>query len=369
MSEPIHVFDLRHTRGVTRHLFGRGAIAAGVENLDPELSAREVFVVSARPILDLHAAALDPLRDVAGRLEILEVPDGEAAKSVGEAESLWRRLLALGGKRDSLLVAFGGGSVSDLTGFVGGAFLRGVDWIVLPTTLLAQIDAAVGGKTGVDLPESKNAVGLFHHPRAVWAELPLLATLPRDQLRSGLVEAVKVGAILDRPLFERLEEEIEPLLAGEPDRLAPAVAAAARVKATLVESDPDEHGPRRLLNFGHTLGHAIEAEVGYGRIAHGDAVAHGILFALELSLEQGGDPASVRRVRDLVARLGIPELPRLDVAGLLSRMSTDKKARRSGLTWILLEALGRGRFAEPIAAPELERRLEEFFDPSRDGLV
>ena len=360
-------FELPHARGVTRHVYGPGAIAAGAAQMEGHLAARSLFLFAVRPVLELHAGELEAVRQRAGRFEVVEIPDGEAAKTIAVAESVWRRLLTAGGLRDSLVAAFGGGSVSDLAGFVAGAFLRGVDWIGIPTTLLAQVDAAVGGKTGVDLPEAKNAVGLFHHPLAVWAEPALLRTLPGEQVRSGLVEVIKVGAILDPGLFDTVERELDALRSADPARLAPVVASAARAKAALVASDPDEQGPRKLLNFGHTLGHALEAEIGYGEIAHGDAVAHGLRFALELS-DGRGDDAFAARLRTLLDRLGVPPLPELDAGRLLERIARDKKARHDGVDWILLAGAGRGE-VERLPPEEVERRLLDFLRRARRATV
>ena len=356
----IERFELPHPRGSTPHLYGEGAIAAGVAELGPRLAGGSLFVVSARPILDLHASALEPLRDAAATCEVIEVADGEAAKSVDEAERLWRRLSRGGGRRDSIVAAFGGGSVCDLAGFCAGTFLRGVSWIAMPSTLLAQVDAAIGGKTAIDLAEAKNAVGLFHHPHAVLAEPGLLSTLPGVERRSGLVEAIKVGAVVDRELFALLERSIERLLAGDVRALAAVAAAAARAKARLVGADPEEAGARQLLNFGHTLGHALEAEVGYGRIAHGDAVAHGMRFALALSRAAGLTATGAERLQALLDRLGVPGLPALDAARLVTRISRDKKARAEGVGWVLMTGLGEGRFGVLRPPEEVAERLEEF---------
>jgi 3-dehydroquinate synthase len=253
------------------------------------------------------------------------------------------------------VIAFGGGSVGDLAGFAAGTFLRGVAWIQVPTTLLAQVDAAVGGKTAIDLAEAKNAVGLFHHPLAVVADAELLVTLSGDHLRAGLVEAVKTAAVADEALFVRIEARLDRLLAGDPDALGAVAAGGARAKAALVETDPEEAGERKLLNFGHTLGHAIEAEMGYGAIAHGDAVAHGMRFALRLSTATGADAAFAGRVGLLLDRLAVPALPRLEVDALLARVARDKKAREDALSWVLTGAPGRGR-VEARLSPELVRR-------------
>jgi len=360
MVDDFAAFELAHPRGTTRLRYGPGAIERGAAELGPEISGRAVFVVSSAPILDLHRSALEPVRRASARFEILEVPDGEAAKTVGVAERVWNELVDRGGRRDSRLVAFGGGSVSDLTGFVAGAFLRGVGWFALPTTLLAQVDAAVGGKTGVDLPAAKNAVGLFHHPIAVLAEPALLATLPPGERRSGAVEVVKVAAILDASLFARVEAELPALLAADDAARPRLVAQAARRKAEVVAADPEESGDRKMLNFGHTLGHALEAEIGYGRILHGDAVAHGIRFALELAVAAGRPGKGAARLGAVLDRLGTPALPELEAAALQARMGSDKKARENGLGWVLMEAIGSGRHGVVVSPETVASTLGAF---------
>ena len=361
MSATIDRFELRHPRGATRLVAGPGALEAALDELGAALAGRSVFLVTAAPIETLHGASLTALErrcEVAGRLL---VPDGEAAKGAEVAAGLWRELAARGALRDSVVVAFGGGSVGDLAGFVAGTFARGIELVQMPTTFLAQVDAAIGGKCAIDLPESKNAVGLFHHPIAVVADSRWLSTLPRPQLRSGLVEAIKMAALLDLELLARIEAELELLLAGDAEALGPVVARAMRAKVAVVESDPEERGGRRvLLNFGHTLGHALEAEAGYGSLLHGDAVAHGLRFALRLSRERGGDAAFADRLERLIARLDLPPLPRLDAARLLERMGRDKKARKGGAIWVLARGAGDG-WTDAGVAPELvARELERF---------
>lgn len=364
-------FGLRHPRGETLHAYGLGALERGLAALAPSLSGRALFAVSSRPILDLHGPRLETAASgLGGSWRVLEVTDGEPAKSVAEAERLWRQLVLAGGRRDSVLIAFGGGSVGDLAGWVAASFLRGVEWLQVPTTLLAQVDAAVGGKTAIDLPEAKNAVGAFHHPMGVVAEAGLLATLPRAELRSGLVEAIKTAALLDLELLERIERDLERLLAGDPETLAPVASSAARAKAALVERDPEESGERRLLNLGHTLGHALEAEIGYGAIAHGDAVAHGLRFALRLSVAEGGDAAFAGRLERLLGRLGVPALPqpgKLDVDRLLERVGRDKKARAGGLGWVLVAGPGRGRLDVRLSAERLRGEIDAWLGERRAG--
>ncbi len=353
-------FELKHPRGVTRVVAGAGALAAAMEELAPGLAGRALFAVSSAPVLALHGDALAPLAGAARSFRILEVPDGEPAKSVAEAGRLWSALAAGGAKRDSVVAAFGGGTVGDLAGFAAATFLRGVEIVQLPTTLLAQVDAAIGGKTAIDLPEAKNGVGAFHHPSWVVADAGWLPTLPAEELRSGLVETVKTAALLDAGLLGRIERDLDRLLAADPAALGPVAAAAARAKANLVESDPEEAGPRALLNLGHTLGHALETAAGYGRLRHGDAVAHGLRFVLRLAAPRGLEPGYGARLEALLDRLAVPPLPPLAVPALLELVARDKKARESGLTWVLPIAPGRAVLTAGIPDAEVAARLAEW---------
>ncbi len=362
--------SLSHPEGSTPIRVGPRALAESAEDLGPWLAGRTVFLVSTPRVLEQHGARLVPLRAAGARWVELPVEEGEAAKTVDAAERLWSAMLAAGGKRDSRLVAFGGGSVGDLAGFAAGCFLRGIAYAQVPTTLLAQVDASIGGKTGVDLPGGKNTVGLFHHPAWVVADTSLLATLPRGELRSGLVEAIKMAALLDAPLFARLEADLDRCLAGDPEALAPVVAGAAAAKVAVVARDPTERGERRLLNYGHTLGHAIEAALAYRGLRHGEAVAYGMLFALRLAERAdaaGGSPppaGTAARTRALLGRLGLPPLPPLDAASLLPLLRRDKKAREAGLAWVLPSELGSGRIAEDLPPALVERELAAFLaDP------
>jgi 3-dehydroquinate synthase len=352
--------SLRHPGGVTGVWAGAGALAAARPDLAHWVAGRTLFVVTTPQVLVLHGERLAPLRDAAAHLRLLEVPEGEAAKSLAVAERLWNEMLLGGGKRDSRLVAFGGGSVGDLAGFAAACFLRGIESAQLPTTLLAQVDAAIGGKNAVDLPGGKNTVGTFLHPLFVICDTALLGTLPRAELRSGLVEVIKMAALLDPPLLAVVEAGLEPLLAGDAAALAPVVAAAAAAKIAVVERDPDERDERRLLNFGHTLGHAIESAGGYQGLRHGEAVAYGMLFALRLARRRGLDEAAARRIAALLGRLALPPLPPCDPQDLAARMARDKKARERGLVWVLPVALGQGAMVEDIGWKEIVGELRGF---------
>jgi 3-dehydroquinate synthase len=362
---------LRHPSGSTPVLVGEDALVSAVAaagRLAEWLSGRTAFLVTTPRVLGLHGHRLEPLRREASRWAVLEVEEGEPAKTVASAERLWSAMLAAGGKRDSRVLAFGGGSVGDLAGFAAGCFLRGVEFAQIPTTLLAQVDAAIGGKTGVDLPGGKNTVGVFHHPAFVVCDTSVLPTLPRAELRSGLVEVIKMAALLDPALLGRVEERLDSLLSGDPAELGPVAAAAAAAKIAVVERDPVEQGDRKLLNFGHTLGHAIETAGSYTGLRHGEAVAYGILFAGRLAVRQGFGYALAERLRSLLARLGLPPLPELDAGGLISLMARDKKARESGLSWVLPAGLGDGRVVDGVAMETVREELSPFLREPFAGL-
>ncbi|MCZ7650983.1 MAG: 3-dehydroquinate synthase [Thermoanaerobaculia bacterium] len=357
--------SLSHPRGESAIWCGAGALAAAGEELRAWAAGRRLFVLSSPRVRALHGAALDPVRAAAAAVEELSAPDGEAAKTIGEAERLWREMAARGGRRDSRLLCLGGGSLTDLGGFVAGAFLRGIEVAHCPTTLLAQVDAAIGGKTAVDLPEGKNLVGLFHHPALVVAEAAWLATLSREALREGLAEVVKVAALLAPDLLARVERDLDRLLAGE--ALGPVVSAAARAKAEVVARDPEERGERALLNFGHTLGHALETAAGHGALAHGDAVAWGIRFALLLARDRGWASDLAPRLETLLDRLAPPALPPLEPAAVLAALGRDKKGVEAGPRWVLPESLGRGRWGIAVPPDAVAGRLAGFLAAARSG--
>jgi len=362
LSSDITPLRLHHPDGTTPVIVGEGALSSVLPELEEWLAGRTAFVVTTPRVLALHGERLDVLCRAAAKWVILEAEEGEAAKTVGTAERLWNEMLSAGGKRDSRLLSFGGGSVGDLGGFVAGCFLRGIDFAQIPTTLLAQVDAAIGGKTGVDLPGGKNTVGLFHHPWMVVCDASLLPTLPREELRSGLVEVIKMAALLDPDLFALVERRLETLLDGDPAALGPVVAAAAAAKIAVVERDPTEQGDRRLLNFGHTLGHAIEVSCRYSGLRHGEAVGYGILFALRLARKRGLAAEAAKRIQALIRRLGLPPLPELDADDLMAVMARDKKARESGLVWVLPRSLGVGWMAGGIPDDEVRTELRSFLN-------
>jgi 3-dehydroquinate synthase len=275
------------------------------------------------------------------------VPPGEGSKSFAELERVIDRLLAFGLDRRDLVVALGGGVVGDLAGLAAALYMRGIDFVQVPTTLLAQVDSSVGGKTAIDTPRGKNLVGAFHQPRLVVADIDVLATLPPRQLRSGWAEVLKHGLICDAAFLDWLAGEGAGGSEGDPEALHRAVVRSIEIKSAIVGEDEKESGRRALLNLGHTFGHAIEAELGFDAevLAHGEAVALGCALAFRFSAASGLCPvADAARVEHVFAAAGLPT--RLEQAGvfsaerLLTRMAGDKKAEGGGVTLILARAIG-----------------------------
>jgi 3-dehydroquinate synthase len=362
---PPRTFDLEFgspsTR--TRLWIGRRGWAEASASLADWIADRALFVVTTPRVWSLHGEGLGSTLSRARRLTVLEVPDGESAKSLGVAGDLWRRMMAAGGKRDSRLMTFGGGSVGDLGGFVAACFLRGIEYAQAPTTLLAQVDASIGGKTGLDLPEAKNSVGAFHAPRWVISDTGWLATLEARELRSGWVEALKAAILFDADLFSDLER-IQPWKRPPGgDELDGLLGRCAAHKIAVVRQDPLEVGARRLLNLGHTLGHALETALDYQGLRHGEAVAYGILFVLRLAVARGMEPGQADRVAGILSDLQLPPLPVLDGRGILDLMARDKKATERDLRWVLPRRIGEAT-VEGVRPDHVAQALRAFLvDP------
>jgi len=290
----------------------------------------------------------------------LVLPPGEQEKTLARFGDVMDALAALGASRDVTILALGGGVVGDLAGFAAASWMRGVRFVQLPTTLLAMVDSSVGGKTAVDLPSGKNLVGAFHQPSAVIADTSTLDTLPRRELRAGLAEVVKYGAIADPDFFARLEAHADALLDRDPAALAEAIASSCRQKAGVVARDETEQGERMLLNFGHTFGHAIETEQGYGGLLHGEAISVGMVLAARLSTRLGRAPAAdADRLQALLQRFGLPvALPEgLDAEALLARMRLDKKAVSGALRLILWRGLGQADVVRDVPDADIRAVL------------
>ncbi|MCE7031887.1 3-dehydroquinate synthase [Lysobacter sp. GX 14042] len=345
-------------------LLSNGALLAG------QLRGRHVLLASDANVAPLHAErVIDALAGARPELAIARytMPAGEHEKTLARFGEVLDALARLGATRDATVLALGGGVVGDLAGFAAACWMRGIDVVQLPTTLLAMVDSSVGGKTAVDLPAGKNLAGAFHPPRAVIADTSTLRTLPDRELRAGLAEVVKYGAIFDAGFLDWIGAHADALLARDDAALAAAIMRSCQYKAGVVERDPYEHGERALLNFGHTFAHAIEAEQGYAGAAdglnHGEAVAVGMVLAADLSarleLAPRGDG---ERLRGLLQRLELPTtLPSgLRPEALLARMRLDKKADAAGLRFILWTAAGRARVVAGVPEDPIIATLEAF---------
>jgi len=349
-------------RARSRVRVGAGSLAGLGSFAAATTAARRAVVVSDSTVAALHGPlALRSLRRSGVAAELVTVPHGERSKSLRHLERLWAIFAELGLDRGGAVVALGGGVVGDLAGFAAATWLRGVPWVCVPTTVLAQVDSSIGGKTAVDLPHGKNLVGAFHQPAGVLVDPAILGTLPDRQLRAGLAEAVKTGMAVDGPLFLWLERHVERLLAGSPEALGEAVTRSLRAKARVVRADEREGGRRAALNYGHTLGHALEAAGGYRGLLHGEAVAIGMRVAAGLSVRFAGLPPAARRRQDaLLDSLRLPgRIPGTPLAKLLDAMSRDKKRRDGKIRWVLTPRMGHASVPRLISARWVEAALIE----------
>ncbi|MGH9479169.1 MAG: 3-dehydroquinate synthase [Terriglobales bacterium] len=324
---------------------GRGLLAeAGALVVRHRPAGGQVVVITAAPVRAAWGGMLEAALAQNGLAAcVLELPDGEPHKNLSQLETLAEAMVASGAGRDAVVVAFGGGVVGDVAALLASLYMRGVGLIHIPTTLVAMVDSALGGKTGVNLAAGKNLLGSFHHPQAMLVDPALLTTLDNRQYRSGMAEAIKYGIIGDAHLFAYVVEHAAALAGREPEPLERMIAACLRQKAAIVAADEREAGLRRILNFGHTLGHALESATAYTRFLHGEAVAWGMLAATRIAVRMGlcaeteGD-----RICTAVLCVCAP-LPRLEVepAELLRHAASDKKTRAGTLHWVLPRAVGK----------------------------
>jgi 3-dehydroquinate synthase len=325
-------------------LVERGALAQ-LPRFIP-LRSGKLFLVSTREVWNLHGPAISQVLDV----HPLFFVGGETNKRMSEVERLAEEMAAAGADRSSAVIAFGGGIVNDVGGFLAAIFMRGVPVIQVPTTLLAQVDAAVGGKTGVNLAAGKNLVGSFHQPLVVLIDPDLLGTLPEREYRAGLYEIVKCGIIRDADLFRLLDESAPAVLAQQPAMVDRIIADAVRIKAEVVSADEREGDLRRILNFGHTVGHALEAETRYERFLHGEAVAFGMRAAAALAVRTGDlAPAEYTAIDRVIAQYGpIPSLDGIQASRLAARLAADKKTVQGKVHFVLPTRIGDVRVVSGI---------------------
>ncbi|HUZ74980.1 MAG TPA: 3-dehydroquinate synthase [Stellaceae bacterium] len=348
-------------------VIGTGLLDQAGALMRPVLRQPRVVLVTDANVAALHLARLAAGLDDAGLVyETIVLPPGEQTKDFRHFQKLAEDILALGIERRTALVALGGGVVGDLTGFAAATLLRGIDYVQIPTTLLAQVDSSVGGKTAIDTKYGKNLVGAFYQPALVLADIDVLATLPRRELLAGYAEVVKYGLIRDRAMFEWLEAAGEGLVAGDAASRRRAVRASCAAKAAVVAADEREDGERALLNFGHTFGHALEVETGFGdALLHGEAVALGMRLAFDLSVRLGlCPPDSAARVRRHLAAVGLPvalggiaNARPLAADVLLAHMQRDKKVRDGRITLILARDIGQAFISPDVPAEVLREFL------------
>jgi 3-dehydroquinate synthase len=321
---------------------------------------RRAAIVTNTTVAPLYAARLERALTEAGVACLrIEIPDGEQYKEWNTLDAVFAQLLKARVDRRTTLVALGGGVVGDLAGFAAATYQRGVPFVQVPTTLLAQVDSSVGGKTAINHALGKNMIGAFHQPRAVIADLATLDSLPRRELASGLAEVVKHGAIHDAAFFAWIEDNAEALSGGRHEALAHAVRRSCEIKAAVVAEDEREQGARALLNFGHTFGHAIESGQGYGAWLHGEAVSAGMVLAARISSRLLGLPsADVERLRALLAKLGLPvDPPPMPIARWMEFMGRDKKNEGGSIALVLLDRLGSARIEKSAPQHAIETLL------------
>jgi len=340
---------------------GPGLLTGLGEQLRERPVGNRYVVVTDSNVEDyLGIDLLKMLRESGLQADLITFPAGEASKNMETVVALARRMLALGADRETAVLALGGGVVGDVAGFLASIYMRGVPLVQLPTTLLAQVDSSVGGKTGVDLPEGKNLLGTFYQPSAVHADIGVLCTLPEAELRNGLAEVVKYGMIRDPDLFILLEERWRDVLDLEPQVTASVVARSCRIKADVVAADEREGDLRRILNFGHTIGHAVEAAAQY-RIPHGEAVAVGMTAVCRISAKRGWMPEEeLHRLCALLERLGLPTaIPRsLETERLLDLLRHDKKARSGRIHFVLSKGIGIPAITDQVSREEIEAAIQ-----------
>lgn len=330
--------------------------------LDPFIAGRDVLIVTNEQLAPLYLKPLEAL--VTGsKVAKLVLPDGEATKNVETLMQIFDALVEQRFGRDCVLLTLGGGVVGDIGGFAAAAWQRGVDFIQIPTTLLAQVDSSVGGKTAINHPGGKNLIGAFHQPLCVLSDSDTLNTLPDRELAAGLAEVVKYGLLGDADLFAWLEREHEGLLKRDSEHLQHIVRRSCEIKAQIVAADEREQGQRALLNLGHTFGHAIERCAGYGEWLHGEAVAAGTCMAAAFSARIGWiEQADVERIRSLFVKLNLPvDPPRVDAGEFLAAMSMDKKVIGGEIRLVLLKSIGQAVVTADYPSHELVDLLSEQF--------
>lgn len=349
-------------------LLENGLLARAGECLGKILANRRVFIVTVPPVRRRWGRVL--VKSLAGsgiEAEVLVMPDGERSKRLPTLEKLAEKLIKLGADRSATLIALGGGVVGDVTGFLASIYMRGVDVIQVPTTVQAQLDAAIGGKTGVNLQSGKNLLGTFHQPRAVLIDPHVLTTLPSREYRAGLYEALKCGIIGDPSLFRLFEDRRRDVLDREPSVIEKVIADCVRLKASVVSADERESGFRQVLNLGHTIGHALEAETRYTQLLHGEAVAWGMIAATHIALSMGKlDSVAAGRITSAVLSLGSLPQVKVNAVNVMKRLRADKKTRAGVVHFILPREVGKVEIVSDVPETIVRSAVDEIRKLSGD---
>ena len=339
----------------------KGLLTKLPELLKPMNQGQKWVIFSQNEIISLYGNSLyKGLKSAGFQVELVVLPNGEKAKSLNELEGIFSQLIGMGCDRSSTFLALGGGVVGDATGFIAASFMRGVDYIQIPTTLLAMVDSSIGGKTGVNLPDGKNLVGAIWQPKAVVIDIELLKSLQEREITSAMGEVLKYGAILDRNLFEVVAEKLNDILnLSKPELLTEVIGRCAKLKADVVVEDEREGGKRRILNFGHTIGHALETHFGFETLRHGEAVAYGMLAAGKLSNEDGRlEIEDFELLQTTIKKLPLPKLPEFDAENILKIMQRDKKVKDRKINFVLLEAIGKTVIVDSIEKESIIKAME-----------
>src|ERR1700722_16899237 len=333
--------------------------------------ASRIFVITVPPVRRRWGAKLiKSLRSAGFKPEVIGMANGETAKRLATIETLAEKLSRMGADRKAVIIALGGGVVGDVAGLLASLYMRGVELVQIPTTVLAQVDASIGGKTGVNLGAGKNLLGTYHHPRVVLIDPEVLHTLSERAYRAGLYEALKCGIIGDLDLFLRFEQKRTQILKRDPAEIEGLIAQSVKLKAEIVSADEQEGGLRRVLNLGHTIGHALEAETGYRTLLHGEAVAWGLIAATNIGLSVGRtDSVTAGRIADAVLSLGrLPEL-KVSARKILARLQADKKTQNGAVHFVLPREIGKVEIASDVPDKVVINAVEELRRLSHGGGV
>lgn len=363
----IHVQPRPYQATIENGLLQRAGSVLG--ELLPQSS--RVFVITVPPVRKRWGSKLLTSLKASGFTpQIITMPDGEPSKRLATVETMAEKLARLGADRKAVIIALGGGVVGDVSGLLASLYMRGIEFVQIPTTVLAQVDASIGGKTGVNLVAGKNLVGTFYHPRVVLIDPTVTKTLPEREFRAGLYEALKCGIIGSVELFLRFEQNRAKILKRDPVELEWLIAQSVRLKAEVVSADEHEGGLRRVLNLGHTIGHALESETGYRKLLHGEAVAWGMIAATNIALSVGRtDSVTAGRIADAVLSLG--RLPEVNVGArrILARLKSDKKTQNGVVHFVLPREIGKVEIASDVPESAVLDAVEELRRLSRGGWV